>query len=64
MKVWDAEQGEELKTLRGRTGTVYGLSFSPDGKRIVSGVYFDRAMIVWPLEKLLNRTTSRRATAR
>ena len=37
MKVWDADKGTETLTLKGHTGEVSSVAFSPDGKRIVSG---------------------------
>ena len=33
-KIWDAETGQELLTLKGAQG---GVAFSPDGKRLASG---------------------------
>ena len=33
-KVWDAVSGKELLTLRGHTGRVFALAYSPDGKRL------------------------------
>jgi WD40 repeat protein len=36
VKVWDAETGKELHTLKGHTGPVHGLALSADGKRVVS----------------------------
>jgi len=38
IKVWDAETGDELMTLRGHDGLA-SIAFSPDGKRIVSAGY-------------------------
>jgi WD40 repeat protein len=35
--IWDALSGQEVLTLKGNTGRVYGVAFSPDGKWIVSG---------------------------
>src|SRR5262249_7494315 len=32
VKVWDAETGRELHTLRGHTGDVFAVAFSPDGR--------------------------------
>jgi WD40 repeat protein/serine/threonine protein kinase len=38
VKIWDVETFEELKTLRGHSGEVYTLAFSPkDGRWIASG---------------------------
>ena len=31
MKVWDAATGQETLTLKGHTGRVNGVAFSPDG---------------------------------
>ena len=36
MKVWDAITGQETLTLRGHIEPVYGLAFSPDGRRIAT----------------------------
>src|SRR5262249_45990241 len=36
VKVWDATTGQELLTLRGHTGRVSGVGYSPDGHRIAS----------------------------
>jgi len=37
LKIWDANTGQEIITLKGHTDRVTSVSFSPDGKRIVSG---------------------------
>ena len=37
LKVWDAQTGQETLTLKGHSDIVHSVSFSPDGKRIVSG---------------------------
>ena len=37
VKVWDADTGQEVLTLKGHTGMVTSVAFSADGKRIVSG---------------------------
>jgi sugar lactone lactonase YvrE len=36
-KVWDAQSGTELLTLKGHSSTVNSVAFSPDGTRIVTG---------------------------
>ena len=43
---WGAQTGQEMLTLKGHSGTVNSVSFSPDGKRIVSGSY-DNTLKVW-----------------
>ena len=35
--MWDAATGKELLTLRGHTGLVYSVAWSPDGKRLATG---------------------------
>ena len=37
IKLWDAATGHELTTLRGHTGNVYTVAFSPEGTRLASG---------------------------
>jgi WD40 repeat protein len=63
IKVWDAETGREIRTLRGHKhvpqpgmplpvileGDVWAVAFSPDGKRIVSGSN-DDTIKVWDAE--------------
>src|SRR5262249_57324266 len=39
VKVWDAETGQEVLSLKGHTGAVNSVAFSPDGKRLVSGSF-------------------------
>jgi WD40 repeat protein len=48
VKVWDAASGRQLVTLRGHTGPVYCVAFSPDGKRLVTGSQ-DGTLRVWDL---------------
>jgi WD40 repeat protein len=52
-RVWDAETGETLVTLKGHDDTpsklavgVWGVAFSPDGKRVATGAS-DAAVVVW-----------------
>ena len=37
LKIWDATNGEEILALKGHSGIVRSVAFSPDGNRIVSG---------------------------
>lgn len=41
-KVWDAQTGRELLTLKGHQGDVTSVAFSSDGERIVTGGMFER----------------------
>src|SRR5437660_912214 len=36
VKVWDAQTGQELLTLKGHADPIKSLAFSPDGKRLAS----------------------------
>jgi WD40 repeat protein len=36
VKVWDAQTGQELLSLQGLTGSVSGVAYSPDGKRLAT----------------------------
>lgn len=45
-KLWDATNGEELRTFSGQTGFLQGLDFSPDGKRLATASE-DGSVWVW-----------------
>ena len=44
--VYDLESKKELFRLRGHTNTIYTISFSPDGSRILTGAA-DRTLRLW-----------------
>jgi WD40 repeat protein/tetratricopeptide (TPR) repeat protein len=46
VKVWDAQTGQEQRTLRGHTGEVTSVCFSPDGRRLATAS-LDRTVKVW-----------------
>jgi WD40 repeat protein len=54
-KIWDAESGKELLTLRGHSAGVVGVAFSPDGKRLATATE-DGTVIVYVFDprELLN----------
>jgi hypothetical protein len=49
VRLWDVETGHELRQFTGHRGFVYGVAFSPDGKRALSGGSADNQMILWDL---------------
>jgi WD40 repeat protein/tRNA A-37 threonylcarbamoyl transferase component Bud32 len=46
INIWDASSGKKLKTLSGHDDTIWSMSYSPDGTRIVSGGK-DKTVRIW-----------------
>jgi WD40 repeat protein len=47
VKVWDAQTGQEVLTLRGHTDCIFRVCFSPDGRRLATAAVMDRVVKVW-----------------
>ena len=47
LRIWDVEIGKELKQIQAHEPHAYCATFSPDGKRIVSGGWEDRVLRLW-----------------
>jgi WD40 repeat protein len=51
LKIWDAESGRELQTLKGHTDFIHSVAYSPNGRRIAScGSYNDNTVRIWGVE--------------
>ena len=48
--VWDTTTGDELVTLRGHTGHIRGIVFSPNGSQIASVSFQDGTVRIWDAE--------------
>jgi hypothetical protein len=51
VRLWDVATGQELPGLEGHCGLVTSLSFSADGKRLISGSE-DTSVLIWDLSRL------------
>jgi WD40 repeat protein len=47
VKLWNAETGREVLTLKGLTGGVTNIAYSPDGKRLAAACAEEPAVVVW-----------------
>jgi tetratricopeptide (TPR) repeat protein len=63
VRVWEADSGREALTLKGHTGAVHGVAFSPDGQRLASASY-DRTVRVWEAIPLTPELRQKRAAVR
>src|SRR4029079_13101812 len=46
VRIWDVQEGNELRVLTGHSGIIRNLAFSPDGKRVASSS-FDQTVKIW-----------------
>jgi WD40 repeat protein len=47
VRVWDVRTGHESLVIKGKTGPVWSIAYSPDGKRIVTGSSGPDAVKLW-----------------
>ncbi len=51
IRVWNAHTGETLKTIKGNTGGVSSMAFSPDGKTLANG-RTDGTILLWDFSNI------------
>jgi WD40 repeat protein len=49
IKIWNVDNGECLKTLKGHNDLVWRTIYSPDGKYVISGSN-DKTIKIWNVE--------------
>ena len=47
--IWDAESGENIRTLEGHSEAVYSVDITPDNKKVVSGSR-DKTAKIWSMD--------------
>lgn len=47
--LWDIRSRTSLTVLRSQAGAIYSLGFSPNGRRLVTGGDWQRAIQIWDL---------------
>lgn len=51
IKIWDASNGDILRTLKGHTQGISDVAWAPDGKYIASGSD-DKSVKIWSLDEV------------
>ena len=54
IRLWDVKTGKQVASFRGDGGFISSLAFSPDGTRLVSGMW-NGSILVWDIAKLTDK---------